>query len=152
MDIEAELIIAGKLLLAMVLGCLVGLDREREQRNIGVRTFGGISLAACLFVAIAAHLTEDKSAIARMLSAIATGLGFIGAGLIFKDSESSPKGLTTAAGLWATAAVGAAVALNMFLLACIAALLIFILLGINRYKWYRDLISKISSKSTSRED
>lgn len=66
--------------------------------------------ASCLFVAIASHLTDDKSAIARMLAAIATGLGFIGAGLKFYDKSNSLMGLTTSSALWATAAVGSAVA------------------------------------------
>lgn len=106
MDIKFELLLSFKLLLALVLGGFIGLEREREQQNAGVRTFACICVASCLFTAIAAHLTEDTSAIARMLSAIATGLGFIGGGIIFRNGNNMTKGLTTTAGLWATSAIG----------------------------------------------
>lgn len=76
-----------------------GNERETSHKDAGIRTFGAIILASCLFVAIASHLTDDKSAIARMLAAIATGLGFIGAGLSFKDKSNSLLGLTTSSAL-----------------------------------------------------
>lgn len=140
MDIQLEFIIAAKLLLAMLFGGFIGYERERNQKSAGVRTFGSICMAACLFVTIAAHLTDDKSAIARMLAAIATGLGFIGAGIIFRDSGSNTKGLTTTTGLWTTAAIGAAVALNMYVLASLATVLLFLLLRLSSLNWYRNLV------------
>ncbi|AZA80336.1 MgtC/SapB family protein [Epilithonimonas vandammei] len=148
MDLRFELIIAAKLFLSIVLGCIIGFERETSHKDAGIRTFGAITLASCLFVAIASHLTDDKSAIARMLAAIATGLGFIGAGLSFKDKSNSLMGLTTSSALWATAAVGSAVALNMYVLAIFSTVLIYILLSLNKFTWFRKIIkSNISNKS-----
>lgn len=146
MDIEFELLLSAKLLLAVILGGIIGLEREREQQNTGVRTFACICVASCLFVSISAHLTADKSAIARMLAAIATGLGFIGAGIIFRDDRNLPKGITTAAGLWATSAVGMAIALNMFVIAVAATLIILLIFTLNQFSWYRKLVSKLINK------
>lgn len=147
MDLRFELIIAAKLFLSIVLGCIIGFERETSHKDAGIRTFGAITLASCLFVAIASHLTDDKSAIARMLAAIATGLGFIGAGLSFKDKSNSLMGLTTSSALWATAAVGSAVALNMYVLAIFSTVLIYILLSLNKFTWFRKIIkSNISTK------
>ncbi len=143
MDIKFELLLSLKLFLALVLGGIIGLERERDQHNVGIRTFACICVASCLFVAIAAHLTEDKSAIARMLAAIATGLGFIGAGIIFRGANSMPKGLTTAAGLWATSAVGVATALNMFMLAIVSTIIIMLIFCINKFYWYRCFVERI---------
>lgn len=148
MDLRFELIIAAKLFLSIVLGCIIGFERETSHKDAGIRIFGAITLASCLFVAIASHLTDDKSAIARMLAAIATGLGFIGAGLSFKDKSNSLMGLTTSSALWATAAVGSAVALNMYVLAIFSTVLIYILLSLNKFTWFRKIIkSNISNKS-----
>lgn len=143
MDIEFELLLSLKLLLALFLGAIIGLEREREQQNVGIRTYACICVASCLFIAIAAHLTEDKSAIARMLSAIATGLGFIGAGIIFRDGNSMPRGLTSAAGLWATSAVGVAIALNMFVLAIAATFIIVLILCLNKFYYYRAFVKRL---------
>ena len=152
MDLRFELIIAAKLFLSIVLGCIIGFERETSHKDAGIRTFGAITLASCLFVAIASHLTDDKSAIARMLAAIATGLGFIGAGLSFKDKSNSLMGLTTSSALWATAAVGSAVALNMYVLAIFSTVLIYILLSLNKFTWFRKIIkSNISNKSNHDE-
>jgi putative Mg2+ transporter-C (MgtC) family protein len=141
MEIKFELMIGAKLLFALVLGGVVGFEREQNNKFAGVRTFGAIAVASCIFVAIAEHLTDDTSAIARMLAAIATGIGFIGAGLIFKDGNQT-YGLTTSAALWATAGIGSAVALNMFIIASIGALIVFFLLKVNRFGWYKRMIDE----------
>lgn len=143
MDIQFELLLSAKLLLALLLGGIVGIEREREQQNTGIRTFACICVASCLFVSISAHLLEDKSAIARMLAAIATGLGFIGAGIVFRDERNMPKGLTTAAGLWTISAVGVAIALNMFVLAVSATAITLLIFLINQFAWYRRFVSKL---------
>ncbi|NWL02567.1 hypothetical protein DM790_17220 [Flavobacterium collinsii] len=151
MDIGVELYMSAKMLLAASLGGLIGLEREREQQNTGLRTFACICAASCLFVSIAAHLTEDVSAVARMLAAIATGLGFIGAGIIFRDQRNLPKGITTAAGLWTTSAVGMAVALDMLVIAVSATLIILLIFSVNHFSWYRRLVDRLikSKKRTN---
>ncbi|BFM45111.1 hypothetical protein CFS9_37520 [Flavobacterium sp. CFS9] len=142
---------SAKLVLAAFLGGIIGLEREREQQNTGLRTFACICAASCLFVSIAGHLTEDVSAVARMLAAIATGLGFIGAGIIFRDQRNLPKGITTAAGLWTTSAVGMAVALDMLVIAVSATFIILLIFSINHFSWYRRLVDRLikSKKRTN---
>lgn len=151
MDIKFELLLSLKLLLSLFLGAMVGLERESEQQNVSIRTFACICVASCLFTAIAVHLTEDKSAITRMLAAIATGLGFIGPGIIFRDANSTPKGLTTAAGPWAIAAVGVATALNLFAPAVVSSSIILLIFYINKFSWYRCFIRKRFSVRSSRK-
>ena len=140
MDIKFELLLAGKLLLALFFGALIGFERETAHKDAGVRTFGVLCMASCLFVAVASHLTDDKSAIARMLAAIPAGLGFIGAGLAFKDSSKSMQGLTTSTALWAASAIGSALALNMFLLSFLATVLTLFILSINKFGWYKKIL------------
>lgn len=151
MDIKFELLLSAKLIMAMVLGSLIGIERERDQKNIGIRTFASICLAACLFTAVSAHLTEDKSAVARIIAAVATGLGFMGGGIIFRNRRNVPQGLTTAASLWTTSAVGIAIALNMFVLAIVATLTTFAILSVNRFKWYKRFVGDFINKSNPDE-
>jgi len=152
MDIQFELLLSAKLLLALLLGGVVGMEREIEQQNVGIRTFACICVASCLFVSVAAHLTEDKSATARMSAAIATGLGFIGAGIGFRDDKNVPKGLTTAAGLWTIAAIGIAIALNMFVLAISATAITLLIFSVNKFAWYKRFVKKLfNSKKDDNE-
>lgn len=143
MDLQLELFISAKLIVAMLFGCLIGLEREKSQKQAGIRTFGAIAVAACIFVSIGRHLTDDKSAIARIIASIATGLGFIGAGLIFKDRNENMQGLTSTAALWGTSAIGGAVALDMYLFAFTSTLLIYLLLSLNSFGWYQNSSGKI---------
>lgn len=150
MDIKFELIIGAKLLFALVLGGLVGFEREQHSKFAGVRTFGAIAVSACIFVAIAEHLTDDTSAIARILAAIATGIGFIGAGLIFREGNHM-HGLTTSAALWATAGIGSAIALNMFIIAVLATGIVYFLLRMKRFGWYQKIIEDEDQKDHPEE-
>ncbi|EFK33245.1 MULTISPECIES: MgtC/SapB family protein [Chryseobacterium group] len=142
MDIKFELILSGKLLLSILFGSIIGYEREAAHKDAGIRTFAILCLASCLFVAVASHLTDDKSAIARMLAAIPAGLGFISAGLALKDKSSNMQGLTTSTALWAASAIGAALALNMFLLSFLATVLTLFVLSLNKFKWYKNWIAK----------
>lgn len=143
MDIATELILCSKLLAALLLGGFIGVERERGNKDAGLRTYASVCMGACLFVIIASHLTQEEAAIARVVAAVVTGIGFIGAGIIFKDSENRPKGLTTAATLWSTASVGVALALGMFTIAIFASALIFFILSLTHLNFYRKWISKI---------
>lgn len=86
-----------------------------------------------------------------MLAAIATGLGFIGAGIIFRDERNTPKGLTTAAGLWSTSAIGVAIALNMFVIAVASTLIILLIFAINKFSWYQRFL-KVLFKSKQNDE
>lgn len=139
MDIITETILSLKLIIALFMGGFVGYERERDNKDVGVRTYASVCVGACLFMVIATHLTDDNSALARVMSAIITGIGFIGAGIIFKDAENKPKGLTTASTIWCTASIGIAVGLSMFVIATVATGIIFFLLSLNHQNWYRKI-------------
>lgn len=132
MDLQIQIII--KLALALVFGALIGLEREYKKKEAGLQTYSLVTIGACLFTIIAFEvfkLFEGKGGISfdpsRIILAVATGIGFIGAGVIM---QRKPKieGITTAAGLWAAAAIGVAVGIGSYFLALFATLLIIVLL------------------------
>lgn len=130
-----------RIIMACFLGCLIGWERERH-RNIlsaGIRTYGAICLGACAFGVISiAILDADPS---RVAAQVVTGIGFLGGGIIFRQGDYV-TGLTTAATLWATAAVGLSVAFGMYLLSFLTALLIFLLLYFPRMAWWKKISAK----------
>ena len=120
MDVNTELLYGARMILAAVIGGLIGLERERHASDAGVRTFMAVSMGSCAFSLISAHVGGDPT---RIAAQVVSGIGFIGAGVIFQD-KGSVAGLTTAATLWATAAAGMASAFGMYLLAIIAGALL----------------------------
>jgi putative Mg2+ transporter-C (MgtC) family protein len=99
---------------AYVLALPIGWDREKEERSAGLRTFPLVALASSGFVQAAEHLTTTSpEAMARILEGLITGVGFIGGGAILKHG-STVQGTATAASLWATGAIGAAVGLGSY--------------------------------------
>ena len=118
MDIQFELGIVLKLLASFLLGAFIGLDREVHGRDAGIRTYAAVCIGAALFTSVAAHITNDPAAASRIIANIVTGVGFLGAGIIYRNSSGGTShGLTTAATIWGTAAVGVAVGLNMYIIA-----------------------------------
>jgi len=100
---------AVRLLIAAVLGGLIGRDRERAGKAAGVRTHLLVAVGAAAFVAVPQQSGATAVDVTRVLQGLVAGIGFLGAGCIWKDdTEGRVEGLTTAAGLWLTAAVGAA--------------------------------------------
>lgn len=135
-DIREELVIASKIIAAALLGGLVGYDRERHGRDAGLRTYASVCVGAALFTSIAGHL-EDVAATSRIVANVVMGIGFLGAGIVYKDAGSGySKGLTTAATIWCTAAVGVAVGLNMFVIAAAGSLLVYFLISLHHRTWY----------------
>lgn len=111
-----------RLVVAVVLGGLVGMQREHAGKPAGVRTHMLVSLATALVVLACAGMGMQFDAQSRVIQGIVTGIGFIGAGSILKLSEERDiQGLTTAAGLWLTAAIGIACAVGTIGIALIAA-------------------------------
>lgn len=118
-----------KLLLAMVLGILLGLERIHAHKTAGMRTYALVTMAAAFFVIIATSFTSNDESVLRMASQIIVGVGFLGAGLIiFKDGHI--ENLTTAAGMWMCAGIGMAVGFGMFREAVFVTILTFFVLGI----------------------
>jgi putative Mg2+ transporter-C (MgtC) family protein len=116
--------IVGRLALAAVLGAVIGLEREYRGYPAGVRTTALVCMGAALFTDTSSVLGGDPS---RLASNIVTGIGFLGAGLIFREGYSV-RGVTTAATIWATAAVGIAVGAQAYIVAIAGALFTAMLL------------------------
>ncbi|TSC85950.1 MAG: putative Mg2+ transporter-C (MgtC) family protein [Parcubacteria group bacterium Gr01-1014_8] len=117
-----------KLLLAAFLGVIVGTERAlMANQAAGSRTFGLVSLGSCLFVLTGMSVDSQFIGLvnfdpARVLASVVQGIGFLGAGLIIFKGDSL-HGVTTAAGLWVAAAVGAVVAFGMYQIAIFSTLL-----------------------------
>jgi putative Mg2+ transporter-C (MgtC) family protein len=120
-----------RLLVAMLLGAIVGIQREQTGKPAGLRTHMLVALGAALFVLapLEAGMTSDD--LSRVIQGLATGIGFIGGGAILKLSqEREIQGLTTAAGIWMTAAMGVAVGLGRIGMAVLSALLTWFILSV----------------------
>lgn len=128
--------VAVKLLLSAFLGGLIGLEREMHEKPAGVRTQALISLGSALFMIISIHMAQSFGAKAadpgRIAAQVITGIGFIGAGVIFQ-ARGSIKGLTTAATIWSVTGVGLAIGCGFYKAALTAtAIILIILLVIGR--------------------
>jgi putative Mg2+ transporter-C (MgtC) family protein len=131
----AFLLVIGKLSLAMILGLILGLERIYAHKTVGLRTYALASVATCFFIIISLYIGTNIAVVgdsfnpAHIAAAVITGIGFLGAGLIFfKDDHV--QNLTTAAGLWTCAGIGMAVGFGMFGEAIFATLLTFFVLSI----------------------
>ena len=130
-----------RLLLSAALGALVGLERSKRQKEAGVRTHCIIACTSALFMILSKYAFVDVTSIdglrgadpARIAAQVVSGISFLGAGVIFKNGNSI-RGLTTAAGMWGTAAVGMAVGAGMYWLGLIeAAILVAIQIILHRF-------------------
>lgn len=131
-----QLVFFGQLVLAALLGALLGIEREMAKKTAGMRTFALVALGSALFSIISIHpflmngIVATGVDLTHIAAQIVTGVGFIGAGLIFFD-KTGVSGITTAAGLWLAAAIGMSVGFGFYLLAIFAtslALFIFVVL------------------------
>ncbi|NCP87279.1 MgtC/SapB family protein [bacterium] len=111
-----------KLLLAVLIGGLIGFEREIHSKAAGLRTITLITLGATLFTMLSVRFVDD-----RVVANIVTGVGFLGAGAILL-SEGKVKGLTTASSIWVAAALGMAIGLDEFRLAIFSAGLVLVVL------------------------
>jgi len=113
-----------RLLLAALLGGALGFERERSGKAAGLRTHMLVALGAALFVLVPEQAGVAVGDMSRVIQGIVTGVGFLGAGAIIKHaSEHSVQGLTTAAGVWMTAAIGVACGLGREATAVLSTLL-----------------------------
>lgn len=132
-----------RLLLAAVFGGLIGIDRSRNRRAAGIRTFMLVSMGAALvmitnqYVAQQYHLADPT----RLGAQVISGIGFLGVGTIIIDRQQQVRGLTTAAGLWACACMGLAIGIGFYegaIIACVFILATIIILN----KFERHILSK----------
>lgn len=126
-----------RILLAVVLGALIGFEREITHKPAGLRTHIFVCMGACLFTIASFYLIEDSTIgtfdSTRIAAGIVTGISFIGAGSIIA-SKGDVKGVTTAASLWVVSAIGLMVGFGIYLLPIIAAIITFFILYLGRIK------------------
>lgn len=122
-DLPQVVRITSRLLAALLIGTLVGLQRELTHKPAGLRTHMLVALGTALFILGAVQAGMSNSDLSRVVQGLATGIGFLGGGAILKlTTEREIHGLTTAAGIWMTAAASAAAALGRISVALIGVL------------------------------
>lgn len=140
---EQQLDFILRILIACLLGGVIGLEREYREKAVGFRTHFLVSLGSALFMIISAYgfegvLSEDFQSpirldVSRIAAQVVTGIGFIGAGTIIFQ-KNTVRGLTTAAGVWVTAAIGMACGGGMFLLATVSTAMV--LIGLEAFNFF----------------
>ncbi|MFO0357997.1 MAG: MgtC/SapB family protein [Sphingobacteriaceae bacterium] len=139
----SEMLVDGaiKLTIAVIVGSIIGAEREYKSKSVGFRTVILITLGSCLFTILSYEMGGEKDP-TRIAANIITGIGFLGAGAIFKEG-ASVKGITTASTIWVSAAIGMAVGIGHYDFAFIAlALVMIVLLG---FSFFQKFIDKTNS-------
>lgn len=141
-----DILMLGQVILAFILGGVIGFEREFKKSPAGIRTYAAVCMGACVFGLASSHpvvLNYYNSAIdsTRIAAQVASGIGFIGAGVIFKEGMNT-VGLTTAATLWATAALGLVISFGMYFVALLVVILMLLLLSLPRLLGYRKTVGR----------
>ncbi len=130
-DIEEATRIVIRLGMAMLLGAIIGYEREAAGKAAGLRTHMLVALGSAMFVLVPLQAGVPLADMSRVLQGIASGIGFLGAGAIIKlNSEESIKGLTTAASIWMVAAIGVAAGMGREATALLATIFTLVILEI----------------------
>ena len=146
MDMTWEFIL--RIFVAALLGGAIGLEREYRAKEAGMRTHFLVALGSALFMIVSAYgfegalgSPEHRWDVSRVAAQVVSGSGFIGAGtIIFHKSENVVRGLTTAAGLWVTAAIGLACGGGLYILA--AASTFLVLVGLEAFNYFLKKLDK----------
>jgi putative Mg2+ transporter-C (MgtC) family protein len=121
--------VVARVAVAALLGALLGWERERAGKAAGLRTHMLVALGAALFVLFPAEAGMDIADLSRVIQGVATGIGFIGAGTILKRADAEHiEGLTTAASIWLTGAIGMSVGAGQLWLSAVCAISAWIIL------------------------
>jgi putative Mg2+ transporter-C (MgtC) family protein len=138
-----------RMIAAILLGSIIGYERERAGKAAGLRTHILVTLGTCVFVLACSGSGMDSDGLSRVIQGIVTGIGFLGAGSILKlNDERDIQGLTTAAGIWMTSAIGVAIGLGELGLALLGAILTVIVLALLGQVDYK--AEKIKSEKTEK--
>lgn len=123
--------LAARLGLAVVLGSIVGVNRELRQKPAGLRTHALVALGAALVTVVGTLMTGDSGTLGRLVQGLLAGIGFIGGGVILhRDDTQGVHGLTTAAAVWLVAGVGIAVGAGLWVAGVIAIGLTLVVLAV----------------------
>jgi putative Mg2+ transporter-C (MgtC) family protein len=130
LTLETQIDLALRLTVGLVLGAIIGLERELQRQPAGFRTHSLVSLGAALFTVVSAFgFSGDLVDPTRIAAQIVSGIGFIGAGTILQH-RGHIRGLTTAASLWSVAAIGTAAGAGLYVVAVVGTVLILVILSI----------------------
>jgi putative Mg2+ transporter-C (MgtC) family protein len=146
----SEWALLGRMALAAGLGYAIGFEREWRGKPAGERTFALIALGAAGFTAIGVE--GFPSSAEKVIAGVVTGVGFLGAGLIFRETTGGIRGLTTAASAWAVAAVGVLVGSGAFLSGILSTLLVLFILELNRLPVIRRILAQHIRDQDRNED
>ena len=147
-DIEQATSLVVRLTVAAVLGGLLGIEREQKGKAAGVRTHMMVAMGSALFLLVSQQAGIVASDISRVVQGLVAGIGFLGAGTILKDhNEEKVKGLTTAAGIWMTAAIGMAAGLGLEVTAVISTLLALAIFSL--MPWLVDWMEKPTKEAST---
>jgi putative Mg2+ transporter-C (MgtC) family protein len=146
MDMTWEFVL--RICVAALLGGVIGLEREYRAKDVGFRTHFLVAMGSALFMIVSAYGFEDivsqpghRLDVSRVAAQVVSGIGFIGAGaIIFNKNENVVRGLTTAAGVWVTAAIGLACGGGMYILSIAAT--IMVLFGLEAFNWFLHKIDR----------
>ena len=144
----SDLVILGRVALAAALGYVVGYEREYRGSTAGDRTFALVALGAAGVTAIG--VKDFPASAEKVIAGVVTGLGFLGAGVIFRGVTGEPLGLTTAASLWATAAAGIMVGAGRVWDGIFAALLVLLILEAGHLPAVRRMDDRMRTKRDPR--
>lgn len=138
-----------RLLSALALGVLLGMERNFVHKTAGMRTYGLVALGAALFTLVPILAMETYLALTgfdplRIASQIVVGVGFLGAGLMFREREGDVANVTTAAGIWVAAGVGMAAGMGFYVLAALAAALTLVTFTLLVY--FEEKVKKAAEK------
>lgn len=132
------------ILFSVIVGGIIGIEREYQLKSAGLRTMILVTLGSCIFTMLSMNLGETGSP-DRIAANIITGIGFVGAGVIFKE-DNRVSGLTTAVTIWICAALGMTIGAGYYQEATIGSLVVFLLLIM--FKYIQNVIDRISTRYT----
>jgi putative Mg2+ transporter-C (MgtC) family protein len=148
--VPLELTIAGRMALAAVLGFLIGLERESRGKSAGERTFAIMALGAAGFAGTAITMFPETAG--QAVAGVATGIGFLGVGIIWRAEAGETRGLTTAATILCAAALGVVTGIGLYLTAIVGTALALFILESDRMPGLRGLHRRVTGRSDIDED
>ena len=136
----AQLTLFGRVALGALFGYVIGFERERRGKAAGERTFALLAVGAAAVTGLG--VLEFPASAEKVIAGVVTGVGFLGAGLIFREATGGILGLTTAASAWAVAAVGVLIGSGAFLSGILSTLLVLFILELNRLPLIRRFLAQ----------
>lgn len=138
MSLDQQVYLSFNITLAMILSGIIGINRERSNKSAGLRTHMLTGTGACIFTILSLYAFPEADT-SRIASNIVTGIGFLGGGIIIQKKNEAFD-VTTAAGIWATAAIGMAIGVGAWFIAIYSTVVLWIILAL--IKQIKDAVAK----------